>query len=66
MFDQLTIENILFLAGCFSAFMIGRSSSIRVDVDFIIECTIDHLRKNNFLKWRRNDDGEIELLKLDE
>jgi len=34
--------------------------------DKIIESTIDYLIKNGYLRWKYNDEGEIDIIKLDE
>ena len=54
-----------YIAGTVFGLYVGRKLSDE-RVELAIENTVDMLMKNNFVKWKRNDDGDIELIKLDE
>jgi len=56
---------ILFAAASACSFMIGKVWSQR-DQDLIIENTIMYLVKEKLVKWKYDENGEIELLPLDE
>lgn len=56
---------MFYLAGTVFGLYIGRKMSDE-RVELAIENTIDMLINNNFVKWKRNKDGDIELIKLDE
>lgn len=56
----------LLLAGAsVSAYMIGRAIS-RHKNDEVINSTILYLVDNNFVRWEKDENGEIELLPLDD
>lgn len=56
---------ILMAAASVCAYMIGRHMSLR-DTDLVIENTIKFLCDNKLVKWKYDENGEIELLPLDE
>lgn len=56
---------IIMAAGAFCAFMVGFHWARRND-DTIIAHTITYLADNNYVRSFENEDGEIELLRLDE
>lgn len=37
-----------------------------VDVNFVVDVTVDKLIKDGYLRWRKNNKGEVEILKYDE
>jgi len=45
--------------------MIGKSIT-QNSQDLIIEKTIMYLVENNLVRWKKDENGEIELLRLDE
>ena len=51
-----------YCAGTAFGLYVGRKMS----VDEISEATIDYLIENRLVKWRKRDDGEIELLEIDD
>lgn len=55
----------LMLAASAAAFMIGRSIEFRTQDD-VIEKTIMFLVDQGLVNWERNEDGEIELLPIDD
>lgn len=55
----------LFAAASATAFMIGKSIT-QNSQDLIIERTIMYLVDNNLVRWKKDENGEIELLRLDE
>jgi len=55
----------LFAAASITAFMIGKSIT-QYNQDLIIERTIMYLVDNNLVRWKKDENGEIELLRLDE
>lgn len=55
----------LYVAGTVFGLYIGHKMSTE-RVERAIENTIDTLIDNNFVKWKRNADGDVELIKLDE
>lgn len=55
----------LFAAASGTAFMIGKSIT-QNSQDLIIERTIMYLVDNNLVRWKKDENGEIELLRLDE
>jgi len=62
---MLDINMIFILATSACAFMIGRSWAISSSEE-IVENTIEYLIENNFIKAKRLDDGEWEIIKIDE
>ena len=56
---------ILMAGASICAYMIGRHMSLR-DTDLVIENTIKFLVENELVKWKYDENGEIELLPLDE
>jgi hypothetical protein len=56
---------LLFASAAASAFMIGKSIT-QNSQDLIIEKTIMYLVENNLVRWKKDENGEIELLRLDE
>ena len=56
---------IIMTAGAFCAFMVGFHWARRSD-DEVIANTITYLAENNFVRSYENEDGELELIKLDE
>ena len=52
-------------AAAATAFMIGKSIT-QNSQDLIIERTIMYLVENNLVRWKKDENGEIELLRLDE
>lgn len=56
---------ILMAGASICAYMIGRHMSLR-DNDLVIENTIKFLVENELVKWKYDENGEIELLPLDE
>ena len=56
---------ILMAGASICAYMIGRHMSLR-DADLVIENTIKFLVENELVKWKYDENGEIELLPLDE
>jgi len=56
---------LLFASASASAFMIGKSIT-QNSQDLIIEKTIMYLVENNLVRWKKDENGEIELLRLDE
>jgi len=56
---------ILMFGASLCAYMIGRHMSLR-DTDLVIENTIKFLVDNELVKWKYDENGEIELLPLDE
>jgi hypothetical protein len=63
--SPLVVQWALFIAASVSSFMIGKSY-FQADQDKVIERTIMYLVENGLVRWERNEDGEIELLKLEE
>lgn len=63
MFD---INMIFILATSACAFMIGRAWANRITSEEVVENTIEYLIENNFIKAKRLDDGEWEIIKIDE
>ena len=63
--SSLTLSWILFSAASACAFMIGLNWT-RASQDDIISHTIMYMVDNNIVKWRKDENGEIELLQLDE
>ncbi len=61
---QAVMWGLLFAASG-AAFMIGRSLEFKTQND-IIEKTIMFLVDQGLVNWERNEDGEIELLPVDE
>ena len=62
-FDWMMI--MFYVAGTAFGLWLGHSS-VKEKTEEAIERTIDMLIDNNFLKWKRNDDGDVELIKLDD
>lgn len=62
-FDPLTMTLLVSGGIFFCAFMIGRGSVLS-SRDEIIESTIDYLAANGYVKTVVNENGEIELVKL--
>lgn len=62
--DPQTIQWLLIGGASFCAYMIGRSSTPKVDD--IIESTIVYLIHNNYVKAKRDENGEWDLIQLDE
>jgi hypothetical protein len=56
---------LFYISGTVFGLYVGRKLSDE-RIDTAIETTIDTLIKNNFVKWKRNEDGDVELIKLDE
>jgi len=56
---------ILFAAACGCTFMIGKLYSER-DVNLTVDSTIKYLIQHNMIRWQRDENGEIEILTLDE
>lgn len=56
---------ILFAAASVCAFMIGRQTYY-MSRDEVIESTIMYLVENNLVRWKKDENGEIELLRLDD
>jgi hypothetical protein len=63
--DPHIISWLLIGGASLCAFMIGREVQSGKD-EQIIESTISYLCDNNYVKHKVLDDGEIELIKLDE
>lgn len=63
--SPLVVQWALFIAASVSSFMIAKSY-FQADQDKVIERTIMYLVENGLVRWERNEDGEIELLKLEE
>lgn len=63
--DVEIIRWLLILAASGTAFMIGKSWN-RITTDRTIEMTIMFLVENNLVKFKRDKNGEIEILPLDE
>jgi len=63
--STLSIQWALFAAASATAFMIGKSIT-QNSQDLIIERTIMYLVDNNLVRWQKDENGEIELLRLDE
>jgi hypothetical protein len=63
--STLSIQWALLLAASGVAFMIGKSIT-QNNQDLIIERTIMYLVDNNLVRWQKDENGEIELLRLDE
>ena len=62
-FDWMML--MFYVAGTVFGIWIGRRTS-HERIEMAIENTIDTLIENNFVKWKRNADGDVELIKLDE
>lgn len=63
------ISWILLAAASFSAFMIGKSwAEHRTEmlIETSISSTLDWLIKENMIRWKYDENGEIEILSLDE
>ena len=56
---------ILMGGASFCAYMIGRHVSLK-DTDTVIENTIKVLADNELVNWKYDENGDIELLPLDE
>lgn len=63
--DPIIIQWLIFLAASVCSFMIGYSAN-NVSKDKIIETTILWLVDNKLVKWKKDENGEIELLPLDD
>jgi len=63
--DPIIIQWVIFFAASVCAFMIGYSVN-NMSKDKIIETTILWLVDNKLVKWKKDENGEIELLPLDE
>jgi hypothetical protein len=64
----LSTQTVLWLllgAASIAAFMVGKHWNARND-DLIIENTIMFLVDNGLVRWKRDENGEIELLPIDE
>ena len=55
------------LIGCASicAFMIGRAVALKKNDD-LIETTIMYMVENKLVRWKRDENGEIEILPLED
>lgn len=60
-----TIQWLLIASASFCAFMIGKAISKR-NSDELIENTIQYLIENKFVRWKRDENGEIEIIPIDE
>lgn len=56
---------ILFALASGCAFMIGKLFSER-EVELTVDTTLKYLIHNNMVRWRTDENGEIEILTLDE
>jgi hypothetical protein len=63
--EPIVIQWMLISAASFAAFMIGKSWN-RMTTDQAIEKTIMYMVNNNLVRFKRDENGEIELLPLDE
>ena len=63
--DLLTIQWVLLGSACLCAFMIAKAV-YNQKTDDVIEKTILFLVDNKMIKWKHNEDGEIEIIPLDE
>lgn len=63
--DPVFIQWLLIGGTSLCAFMMGKSWSNRKTED-IIENTISYMVENNFVRYTRNEKGEIDLIPLDE
>lgn len=67
--EPIVIQWLFISAASFAAFMIGKSwNKMSTDevTKQVIESTIMYMVNNNFVKFKRDENGEIELLPLDE
>ena len=55
----------LFAAASVCCFMIGKELQNQ-SKDEVIELTIMYLVNNNLVRWQKDENGEIELLELDD
>ena len=62
--SQLVL-NFLFIAASICAYMLGKLLAEKSN-DEIVESTINFLVAKNLVRWKRDRDGEIELLPVDE
>lgn len=63
--DPIIIQWLIFFAASACSFMIGYSVN-NMSKDKIIETTILWLVDNKLVKWKKDENGEIELLPLDD
>ena len=56
---------LFYCVGTAFGLWLGRNN-VKEITEEAIENTIDTLIDNNFVKWKRNDDGDVELIKLDD
>ncbi len=56
---------IILAGACGCTFMIGRLLGER-KVEQTVDTTLEYLMHNNMIRWQKREDGEIEILTLDE
>lgn len=63
--DPIIVDWAILLGASFCAFMVGYTYN-NISRDSIIENTILFLVENKLVKWKRDQNGEIELLPIDD
>lgn len=63
--DPIIVDWAILLGASFAAFMVGKTLS-DIRKDDVIENTILFLVENKLVKWKHDENGEIELLPIDD
>jgi len=63
MLDYITIHVIITMGACIVSYFWGK---YQIDPDEIIHYTLDTLRDEGYIKTKTDENGEEELIKLDD
>ena len=63
MLDYITINVIITMGACVVSYFWGK---YQIDTDEIIHYTLDTLRDEGYIKTKTDENGEEELIKLDD
>lgn len=63
--DLITMQWLIFIGASVCAFMIGYLIN-NVSQDKIMEATILYLVDKKMVKWKKDENGEIELMPIDD